>query len=44
MPDDMLMRPDDVPTPVPTSPDSVAPSVPALSVETLAQVAGTAAR
>ncbi|WP_241386778.1 hypothetical protein [Rhodococcus sp. CH91] len=45
MPDDLLSRrPADVPTPVPTSPDSVAPSVPVLPVETLAQVAGAAVR
>ncbi|MDJ0397490.1 site-specific integrase [Rhodococcus rhodochrous] len=45
MPDDLLMRrPDDVPTPVPTSPDSVAPSVPVLPAETLTTVAGTVSR
>ncbi|KHJ73646.1 tyrosine-type recombinase/integrase [Rhodococcus sp. Chr-9] len=45
MPDDLISRrPDDVSVPVPTSSDPAAPSVPALSVETLTQVAGAAAR
>ncbi|UZF48420.1 site-specific integrase [Rhodococcus rhodochrous] len=45
MPDDLLMRhPGDVSVPVPTSPDSVAPSVPALPAETLTMVAGTVSR
>ncbi len=45
MPDDLISRrTDDVSVAVPTSPDSGVPSVPVLPVETLTQVAGTAAR
>lgn len=45
MPDDLISRrPDDISAPVPTSSDPAVPSVPALPVETLAQVAGTVSR